>query len=148
MNDSELLQLAIEIATKAHAGQVDKGGNPYIGHPFRVAAKCKKEDEKIVAVLHDTIEDTEITPVYLAKHGFPQRIVDGVLSVTHREGENYEDFIKRASLNALGKAVKIADLEDNMDIRRLDYPMNEWDFKRLNKYLKAYKYLKSLEEQK
>lgn len=141
-NVNPLFQKAIAIATEAHKGQVDKAGADYITHPLRVAEMLGKVEEKIVAVLHDTIEDTFVTPEYLLEQGFPQEIVDGVLAVTHREGESYEDFVKRAATNPLGKAVKMADLEDNMDIRRLNYPMNEWDFERLNKYLKAYKYLK------
>lgn len=146
MNNTELLIRALEIAVRVHKGQVDKGGVPYIGHPLRVAAKCENANEKIVALLHDTIEDTDVTPEYLVEQGFPQQIIDGVLSVTHRDGESYEDFIKRAAQDPIGKVIKLADLEDNMDISRLNYPMDEWDFKRLNKYLKSYKYLKGLAE--
>lgn len=144
MKSSDLLEKAIAIAIKAHKGQVDKGGKPYIGHPYRVMDKVKTDEEKIVAVLHDTIEDTFVTPEYLKEQGFSQEIIEGVLSVTKKENEDYEEFIKRAALNPLGKAVKIADLEDNMDVRRLKYPMDIWDFKRLNKYLKAYNYLKTV----
>lgn len=143
---SPLLQRAIDIATKAHKGQKDKAGADYIAHPLRVAARLQDDEEKIVAVLHDTIEDTFVTPDYLKEQGFPQEIINGVLSVTRQENETYDDFVHRASRNPLGRAVKTADLEDNMDIRRLDYPMNDWDFERLNKYLKAYKYLKGLAE--
>jgi len=142
--DSPLLQKAIEIATEAHRGQTDKAGADYIGHPLRVAARLKDEKEKIVAVLHDTIEDTFVTPEYLTEQGFPQEIIDGVLSVTRQDGETYDAFVHRAARNPLGRAVKQADLEDNMDIRRLNYPMNDWDFERLNKYLKAYKYISNI----
>lgn len=145
---SPLLQKAITIATEAHCGQKDKAGADYIGHPLRVAERLKDKKEKIVAVLHDTIEDTYVTADYLREQGFPQDIVDGVLAVTHREDESYEDFVKRAAKNPLGRAVKKADLEDNMDIRRLRYPIDEWDFERLNKYLKAYKYLEDLADKK
>lgn len=138
-----LLQKALAIATEAHRGQKDKAGADYIGHPLRVAARLNDEKEKIVAVLHDTIEDTFVTAEYLAEQGFPQEIIDSVLSVTRQDGESYDDFVRRAARNPLGRAVKLADLEDNMDIRRLNYPMNEWDFERLNKYLKAYKFLES-----
>lgn len=140
---SPLLQHAIAIATDAHKGQKDKAGADYIGHPLRVMERLNGEKEKIVAVLHDTIEDTFVTPAYLLEQGFSQEIVDGVLAVTRQENETYEDFVHRASLNPIGRAVKLADLEDNMDIRRLCCPMNEWDFERLNKYLKAYKYLQT-----
>jgi len=93
-NDA-LYEKAMEIATKAHKGQVDKAGSDYIGHPLRVAERLKDEKEKIVAVLHDTIEDTFVTPEYLAEQGFPQEIIDGVLSVTRQDGENYDDFVRR-----------------------------------------------------
>lgn len=141
---NELLEKAINIATEAHRGQTDKVGADYIGHPLRVAQRLTDEKEKIVAVLHDTIEDTFVTPEYLQERGFSQEIVDGVLAVTRQENETYEDFVRRAARNPLGRAVKQADLEDNMDIRRLNYSMNDWDFERLNKYLKAYKYISNM----
>lgn len=144
----DLLRLAVDLAVEAHCGQKDKAGADYIGHPLRVAARLNDDNEKIVAVLHDTIEDTYVTAGYLREQGFPQEIVDGVIAVTRREGESYEDFVRRAACNPLGRAVKIADLEDNMDIRRLRYPMTEDDFNRLNKYLKAYKFLKNVCESK
>lgn len=122
---TDLLNKAIAIATEAHKGQKDKAGADYIGHPLRVAARLQDEKEKIVAVLHDTIEDTFVTADYLFEQGFPQEIIDGVLAVTRKEDESYEDFVRRAALNPLGRAVKMTDLEDNMDIRRLNYPMNE-----------------------
>lgn len=125
----------------AHAGQVDKVGMPYHLHPERVAARCSTEAETIVALLHDTIEDTDITPEYLLSIGFPQDIVDGILSVTKREGESYEDFVARAKQNPIGRMVKIHDLEDNMDIRRLE-TLSDESVARLRKYLKAYHFLK------
>lgn len=72
-----------------------------------------------MALLHDTIEDTPVTPKYLLEQGFPRSIVDAVLGVTRRDDETYEEFVRRASLNPISKQVKIHDLEDNMDIRRL-----------------------------
>ena len=140
MND--LLKLAHEICTTAHAGQVDKVGMPYHLHPERVAARCSTDDEIIVALLNDTIEDTDVTPEYLHNQGFPQYIVDAILSVTKRNGENYEDFVARAKQNPIGRIVKIHDLEYNMDIRRLDVISDE-SVNRLRKYLKAYHFLKS-----
>ena len=136
----ELLERALEIATKAHKGQVDKSGAVYIFHPIRVAELCTTEEEKIVALLHDTIEDTSVTAEYLLEQGFPRTIVDAVLGVTRRDDETYEEFVRRASLNPISKQVKIHDLEDNMDIRQLS-EVTEKDLARLNKYLRAYKYL-------
>ena len=140
-NTSTLLEKALQIATDAHLYQVDKAGAPYIFHPIRVSNRCSTDDEKIVALLHDTIEDTEVTAEYLLMEGFPRNIVDAILSVTRNEDENYEDFIKRSRLNPIGRQVRLHDLEDNMDITRLN-ELTEKDLYRLNKYIKAYKYLK------
>lgn len=136
-----LLEKALQIATKAHKGQVDKAGAAYIFHPIRVANRCNTDEERIVALLHDTIEDTHTTPEYLLSEGFPRNVVDAILSVTRNEDESYEDFIKRARLNPIGRQVKLHDLEDNMDVTRLN-ELTEKDIYRLNKYLKAYRYLK------
>ena len=135
-----MFEKALHIAQKAHNGQTDKAGKPYILHPIRVAQRCNTDTERIVALLHDVIEDSEITPNNLYSAGFSKTIVDAVLSVTRREYESYFKFIERCSLNPIGRIVKIHDLEDNMDITRLD-SLTESDLKRLNKYLKAYKYL-------
>lgn len=136
-----LLEKALKIATKAHEGQTDKAGAPYIFHPIRVSNRCSTDEERITALLHDTIEDTEVTAEYLLMEGFPRNIVDAILSVTRNENESYEDFIKRSRLNPTGRQVKLHDLEDNMDITRLN-ELTEKDVYRLNKYLKAYRYLK------
>ncbi len=140
MNWHELYDLALQIATKAHEGQKDKSGYEYIMHPIRVAERCKDTRAKIVALLHDTIEDTFVTTDYLRKQGFPDEIIEGVLSVTKREGESYDEFVRRAAENPLGKEVKKADLEDNMDIRRLKELTDE-DVGRLRKYLRAWQFL-------
>lgn len=141
INSFSLLSKALQIATKAHEGQTDKAGAPYIFHPIRVSNRCSTNSERIVALLHDTIEDTEVTAEYLLTEGFPREIVDAILSVSRNKDESYEDFIKRSRLNPIGRQVKIHDLEDNMDITRLS-ELTEKDLVRLNKYLKAYRYLK------
>ncbi len=107
----------------------------------RVAARCATEAERIVALLHDTVEDTDVTSEYLLECGFPQHIVDAVLSVTKRDGEGYEDFVARAKQNAIGRVVKIHDLEDNMDVCRLD-EITDGAVVYLRKYLKAYHFLR------
>lgn len=140
MNWHELYDLALQIATKAHEGQKDKSGYEYIMHPIRVAERCKDTRAKIVALLHDTIEDTFVTTDYLREQGFPDETIEGVLSVTKREGESYDEFVRRAAENPLGKEVKKADLEDNMDIRRLKELTDE-DVGRLQKYLRAWQFL-------
>ena len=135
------LQRAIEIATLAHKGQFDKSGKDYIGHPLRVMEMGKTEEEKIIGVLHDVIEDTDWTFEALEKEGFSKEVMNALRCVTKlSENENYDDFIERVKKNPLAVAVKINDLSDNMDIRRLPY-LSDKDVKRLKKYLKAYKKL-------
>ena len=135
------LERAIQIATEAHKGQLDKAGRDYIGHPLRVMEMGKTEDEKIVGVLHDVIEDTDWTFERLEAEGFSREVIEALRCVTKLvENENYDDFIERVKKNPLAVAVKINDLTDNMDIRRLPY-LSDKDVKRLKKYLKAYKKL-------
>lgn len=135
------LERAIEIATEAHKGQYDKAGNDYIGHPLRVMEMGMTENEKIVGVLHDVVEDTDWTFEALAAEGFSEEVIAALRCVTKlSENENYDDFIERVKKNPLAVAVKINDLSDNMDIRRLPY-LSDKDVKRLKKYLKAYKRL-------
>lgn len=135
------LERAIEIATEAHSGQYDKAGNAYIGHPLRVMNMGKTEEEMILGVLHDVAEDTEWTFEMLEAEGFSLEIIEALKCVTKvSENENYEQFIERVKKNPLAVAVKINDLTDNMDIRRLPY-LSDKDVKRLKKYLKAYKRL-------
>lgn len=143
--DHGLEDIALEVATQAHAGQKDKAGKDYIGHPKRVADRCGGVDERIVALLHDVIEDSDVTADYLAGKGFPDRIIEAVLAVTRREGESYDDFIRRAALNPIGRKVKLHDLEDNMDILRLE-ALDVRDLDRLNRYMRAYRYLSSISE--
>ena len=136
-----LYEKALQIARVAHAGQRDKAGADYILHPLRVAASCATAEAKVVALLHDTIEDTPVTADYLRQQGFPEEIVEAVLSVTRREGESYEQYILRAAQNPLGREVKIADLEDNMDLRRLP-EITAADVARTGKYLRAWRLLR------
>ena len=135
------LDRAIEIATQAHKGQLDKSGKEYIGHPLRVMEMGMTEQEKIVGVLHDVVEDSDWTFEALEAEGFSPEIISALRCVTKTsENENYDDFIERVKKNPLATAVKINDLTDNMDIRRLPY-LSDKDVKRLKKYLKAYKRL-------
>ncbi len=120
-----------------HCGQVDKAGKPYISHLLRVANKFKDKKKYIVSILHDIIEDTDITAEYLLNEGFPKEIVDAIVALTRQPDELYPDFINRCSLNKIGRQVKIRDLEDNMDITRLT-KLSKTDVDRLNKYLQAY----------
>ena len=137
------LERAIQIATEAHKGQFDKAGREYIGHPIHVMEMGRTEDEKIVGVLHDVIEDTDWTFERLEAEGFSQEVINALRCVTKTsENENYDDFIDRVKKNPLAIAVKINDLTDNMDIRRLPY-LSDKDVKRLKKYLKVCLSMKS-----
>lgn len=140
---NELYDLALRIAIRVHEGQKDKSEREYVMHPIRVAEKCKDPRAKIVALLHDTIEDTDVTAEYLRSEGFPEDVIRAVLSVTKQEEDNYKDFVCRAAENVIGREVKIADLEDNMDIRRLK-TISDDDVERLRKYLGAWQYLNGL----
>lgn len=135
---TDLLSRAIVIATEAHAGQVDKGGQPYILHPLRVMLAQRAELARIVAVLHDVVEDCPgWTLARLAEEGFPFGIVAGVDSVTRRKDEPYDVFIARAGDHLLGRQVKVADLIDNLDVSRLGRPPAASDIRRVARYRKA-----------
>ena len=138
------LRNAIEIATKAHEGTNDKYGDAYINHVTRVMNLGQTDNEKIVGVLHDVIEDTHWTFEDLEKEGFSKEVVDALKCVTKiSEDEDYEDFINRVKINPLAVKVKLNDLRDNLDIKRMPVVL-ESDLKRLNKYLKAYNELINL----
>ena len=130
------LERAIVIAAEAHAGQRDKAGAPYILHPLRVMARMKSDEERIVAVLHDVVEDTDWTLERLGAEGFDERILEAIDSLTHRPQESYEEFVERAGRNTIGRRVKVADLEDNSDLSRIAQPTDR-DYARLEKYRKA-----------
>jgi hypothetical protein len=134
------LERAIEIATEAHHGQRDKAGNDYIGHPLRVMAAGKTPEEKIVGVLHDVVEDSDWTFNLLAIERFSPTIIEALRCLTHDPRESYDRYIARVKGNPLAAAVKLNDLTDNMDIRRLPY-LSDKDVKRLKRYLRAYKQL-------
>ena len=135
------LERAIEIATEAHRGQLDKAGCEYITHPLRVMAAGKSLEEKIAGVLHDVVEDSSWTFEMLEAEGFSAEIIAALRCLTKLSAnEPYDKFIARVKGNSLAVAVKLNDLSDNMDIRRLPY-LSDKDVKRLKKYLKAYKQL-------
>ena len=144
----DLLNKAIEIAATAHSGQVDKAGEPYILHPLRVMLSGSTETERICAVLHDVIEDSDMTIQQLSQLGFPAEILTIIPLLTKQQGETYEDFISRLLPNQVACQVKLADLSDNMDLSRIPEP-SEQDFERLQKYKIAKERItKSLEQHK
>ena len=137
---NEQFQIALELAVEKHKNQTDKAGNPYILHPLHVMENVNSKEGKIVAILHDIIEDTDITENYLLKIGLSKRIVDAVVALTRSEDMDYQEYIKNLSSNPLAKEVKLADLEHNMDLKRLP-TLEEKDLERNRKYQSAYHYL-------
>jgi (p)ppGpp synthase/HD superfamily hydrolase len=106
---------AIDIAKEAHRDQLDKAGEPYILHPMRVVKNMGSEDEKIVAILHDVVEKNPTwTLSRLADEGFSEKVIEGADAMTRRAGESYEDFVRCAGTNPIARAVKLADLQDNL----------------------------------
>lgn len=131
------LERAIVIAAEAHAGQIDKGGAAYILHPLRVMMRLHTNEERIVGVLHDVVEDCDgWTIERLRAEGFTCGVINALQAVTKREGESYDTFVLRASLDPIGRAVKIADLQDNSDLSRIAQP-TEVDIARAEKYRSA-----------
>lgn len=138
------LERAIEIAKQAHAGQVDKGGADYIGHPLRVMEMGRTEDEKIVGVLHDVVEDSDWTFEMLEEEGFAPEIIEALRCLTKMsKDEDYEHFMSRVKSNKLAIKVKLCDLTDNLDSSRL-MNVTEADVKRAKKYARAYASLKKM----
>ena len=138
------LERAIEIAQEAHKGVKDKGGHDYIHHPIRVMHAMSNDQEKIVAILHDVVEDSDWTFERLKEEGFEDSVIESLRCVTkYSEEEDYQEFIKRAATNKIATKVKIADIEDNLDLSRLG-TLTEKDLTRIEKYKKALKYLKAL----
>jgi (p)ppGpp synthase/HD superfamily hydrolase len=136
----ELLALAKRIALTAHEGQVDKAGAPYWHHPAFVADHVTSPEAKVVAWLHDVVEDTEWSLDDLRTEGIWPEIVEGVDAITKRAGEAYECYLDRVKANPFALAVKLADLTHNMDLSRIANP-TEKDFARIEKYRWAVDYL-------
>ena len=139
---SQTLERAIAIAAAAHEGQVDKGGAPYILHPLKVMLRVNTLEERIVAVLHDVVEDCGISFDDLRNEGFSETVLMAIASVTNVPDESYEEFIERAAQNPIGRVVKLADLEENSDLSRIAQPSWE-DLERLEKYRRAIGVLRS-----
>lgn len=139
---NQLVETAAAICIERHRGQTDKVGTAYILHPMRVAAKCSTDCERIVALLHDVVEDTDMTPDELLQCGFPQRIVDSIMAMSRNEGESYDAFIERCASDPIARRVKLFDLEDNMNVLRLNEMTSDM-VNRYNRYIKAHKRLMS-----
>ena len=127
------IEQAIQLAARAHAGQVDKAGQPYILHPLRVMLRLNGTEERIAAVLHDVVEDTEVTLEDLRTTGFSDAVVTAVEALTKRPGESRLDAAARAAENKIARAVKLADNAENMDLSRIPHPTAK-DHARLEEY--------------
>ena len=138
------LERAVAIAATAHAGQRDKADAPYILHPLRVMLRVSGEAERITAVLHDVVEDCAGWSFErLLEEGFAPLIIEALESVTKRDGETYDDFVKRACQNPIGRRVKLSDLHDNCDLSRISNPTPR-DHQRIARYRRAIAYIESL----
>jgi (p)ppGpp synthase/HD superfamily hydrolase len=137
------LDRAVQIASKAHEGQTDKDGQPYILHPLAVMARVDGLTAKIVAVLHDVVEDTSVTMDDLRRAGFGPDVLEPLALVTHAKSEPYAEYVIRAKANPIARAVKIADLTENSRIERalMRCATLERDAWRMQRYLLSYKFL-------
>ena len=131
---------AISLAVRAHAGQLDRYGQPYILHVVRVLSRVFDPPAQMVAVLHDVVEDTPVTLDELRIMGYPEAVLEAVDALTRREEESYEQFIERLAPNPLAVRVKLADLEDNMDLRRSG-ALEASAVERFGRYQRAYRRL-------
>ncbi len=143
MINTKLTRLASKIAYKAHEGQTDKAGVPYIFHPIHIAEQMDSEESCVVALLHDVIEDSDITLEILSKY-FNDDIIAALRVLTKKENDDYVMYIKRVKTNKLATKVKIKDLEHNRDLTRLD-EVTDMDKKRSMKYWEAIRYLEDIE---
>ncbi|CAG5770767.1 TPA: HD domain-containing protein [Streptococcus pneumoniae] len=135
-----MIDIALAIAKKAHAGQVDKAGVDYIQHPLYVASQVNTEQEKAVALLHDVIEDSDITAADLFVSGLSNEVVTAVQILTKKKGQSYQEYLGKVKSNNLARVVKLADLKHNSDLSRLKSVTNT-DYERVKKYKNAIYYL-------
>jgi (p)ppGpp synthase/HD superfamily hydrolase len=135
------LERALQIAVQAHAGQKDKSGAAYIFPPIRVMMRCTSTEAQIVGLLHDVVEDTSVTFEELEGEGFSNTVMEALRLLTHDPQVPYEDYIERVKTHPVATEAKLADLEDNMDIRRLQ-EVDEKAVARFKRYLAAYRLLR------
>ena len=139
MKKGELLSKMLHIATNAHHGQFDRGGNPYILHPLKVMHYLKTTDEELMAIAlgHDVIEDTSVTYADLREAGITERVIAGIRALTKQPGQTYDEYKEGVFANEDAMRVKMADLRHNTDIRRLK-GVTDKDIARIAKYQKFY----------
>ncbi|WP_238547952.1 phosphohydrolase [Meridianimarinicoccus roseus] len=140
MKENEMIDAAFAFAVKAHTGQRDKSGAAYLLHPVRVMGRVQGAAAQAVALMHDVLEDSDATAEDLRAAGFPEEVVAGVEAMTRAPDESYGDFVDRAAADPIARRVKLADIEDNLDLRRLA-GLGAADMARLQRYLAARKVL-------
>lgn len=113
------LDEAIQVARRAHEGQLDKSGRPYIAHPLRVMGSLRSEHERMAAVLHDVVEDTTVTLADLKAAGCPEEVLAAIAAISKQPGEDQQTYLARVAANPIARAVKQADIADNMSPERL-----------------------------
>ena len=140
------LEKAIALAATQHAGQLDKGGQPYILHPLRLMLQFSNPTLQIIAVLHDILEDTSTTAEDLEALGFSAEIIQSIQALTKQTGESRLQAAKRTTLNPLATQVKYVDVLDNMNLSRINNPTAR-DFARLEEYKEVLEILKQAKTQ-
>lgn len=133
---TKLTKKAMKIAYQAHQGQTDKTGLPYIYHPIHLAEQMQDEATTCVALLHDVVEDTDITIEQLGQEGFPQEVLEAIQLMTHAPEVPYMDYVREIKKNPIASAVKLADLRHNSDMSRLDV-VDDKAIARVEKYHRA-----------
>lgn len=139
---TKMTKLALRLCFDSHKDQNDKSGMPYVFHPFHLAEQMQDEDSTIVALLHDVVEDTDMTIEDLRDMGFSERVCDAISLMTHRDGVPYMEYVASIKQNPIAKAVKLADLRHNSDMTRLD-SITLIDVAREEKYRRAIEILLS-----
>lgn len=137
-----LTKKALKISFEAHKNQTDKSGMPYVYHPFHLAEQMDDENSVCVALLHDVVEDTDLTLADLIQAGFPEEVTDALALMTHDDLTPYMEYVERLSHNPIAAKVKLADLAHNSDLTRLDV-VREKDRERVLKYHRAMELLKA-----
>ena len=139
---TEQIKKALKICYEAHKDQYDKGGLPYVFHPFHLAEQMQEENEIIVALLHDVLEDSNYTLIDLEEAGFSENIINALKLLTHQKPVPYMEYIKNIKSNPLATKIKLADLKHNSDINRLD-TIDDRVMVRLQKYNQAILFLET-----
>ena len=143
MAESANIDDALELVTTHFRGMTDKDGEPYVMHCLRVMMGVESEDAKLVALMHDLVEDTPVSLEDLSKRGFSEAVVSAVDLVTHKDEDSYADYVIRLKSNEIARAVKMSDLRDNASMTRvlLREPVKERDTKRIQRYVLSYQFL-------